>query len=691
MAQMLDPQAWERANGEFLAASVAWIRLLLRRHAPQPEAPPRPPATPAIEAPPRRWFGRRPPGETVPMITAHGEPLPHAVVTDDDVAAAAAAVEAAPDITPPPALVSLAARFGLSRFERDVLLLCAAIELDPTVGALCAAAQGSERMVYPTFALALGVLPGPAWAAVSPESGLRYWRLVEIHQPAGQPLTTSALGADERIVNHIKGLDYLDDRLAPLVGELPPVAGVALPPSQEQAVYLAVQAWAARGEPPVVQLLGPAAASKQLVARRVAASFGLTVYRLAAALLPTGPAELENLARLWQREAMLSPAALYLDADDVDAVAPGAPPVEAFLGRLPTPAFLATREGRPDLTRWTVLLDVAAPTAAERADAWRSGLGPDGDPALVEQLAGQFALDTPTIAALAAGTPADRLWADCVARSRPQLDGLARRLPPTAGWDDIVLPDDELRLLRQIADQVRRRTRVHDEWGFADRTTRGLGLSVLFAGPSGCGKTLAAEVLAADLGLDLYCTDLSGVVSKYIGETEKNLRRLFDAAETGGAILFIDEADALLGKRSEVRDAHDRYANVQIDYLLQRMEAYRGLAIMATNLRSALDTAFLRRLRYIVEFPYPERDQRRAIWQRAFPPRVPGADKLDFDRLARLTVTGGMTRNIALNAAFAAAATGSPVTMPLVLAAARDEYRKLQLPLHERDFEWAAS
>jgi SpoVK/Ycf46/Vps4 family AAA+-type ATPase len=251
-----------------------------------------------------------------------------------------------------------------------------------------------------------------------------------------------------------------------------------------------------------------------------------------------------------------------------------------------------------------------------------------------------------------------------------------------------VLPDQELRMLHQIADQVRQRTRVHDEWGFADGVTRGLGLSVLFAGPSGCGKTLAAEVLANDLELDLYRTDLSGVISKYIGETEKNLRRLFDAAEDGGAILFIDEADALLGKRSEVRDAHDRFANVQIDYLLQRMESYHGLAIMATNLRSALDTAFLRRLRYIVEFPYPEAAQRRTIWRQAFPERAPGAARLDYDRLAQLSVTGGMTRNIALNAAFAAAAAGSPISMPLVLAAARDEFHKLQLPIRDRDFAW---
>jgi SpoVK/Ycf46/Vps4 family AAA+-type ATPase len=254
-------------------------------------------------------------------------------------------------------------------------------------------------------------------------------------------------------------------------------------------------------------------------------------------------------------------------------------------------------------------------------------------------------------------------------------------------WADIVLTDEGQRTLTQIADQVAHRTTVYETWGFGDRVTRGLGLSALFAGPSGAGKTMAAEVLANHLRLDLYRIDLSAVVSKYIGETEKNLRRLFDAAEGGGSILFFDEADSLFGKRSEVRDSHDRYANIEVNYLLQRMEAYRGLAVLATNLRSALDSAFLRRLRFIVEFEFPAAAQRRAIWEKAFPPAAPHAD-LDFDRLGRLQASGGMIRNIALNAAFLAAGAETPITMRHVLAAARTEFRKLELPMPERDFTW---
>ena len=222
------------------------------------------------------------------------------------------------------------------------------------------------------------------------------------------------------------------------------------------------------------------------------------------------------------------------------------------------------------------------------------------------------------------------LWDACRLRARPRLQDLAQRIVSGATWADIVLPAPQIQTLQTIALQVRHRARVCDEWGFAEKSSRGLGLSALFAGPSGTGKTMAAEVLANELRLDLYRIDLSAVVSKYIGETEKNLRRVFDAAEEGGAILLFDEADALFGKRSEVKDSHDRYANIEISYLLQRMEAYRGLAILATNMKEALDPAFLRRLRFVVQFPFPDQTQRAEIWRRIFPAKTP-TDSLDID------------------------------------------------------------
>ena len=243
-----------------------------------------------------------------------------------------------------------------------------------------------------------------------------------------------------------------------------------------------------------------------------------------------------------------------------------------------------------------------------------------------------------------------------------------------------MLPEAQSTILHDIARQIRQRLKVYETWGFASKSARGLGISALFAGVSGTGKTMAAEALADELRLELYRIDLSQVISKYIGETEKNLRRVFDAAEGSSAILLFDEADALFGKRSEVKDSHDRYANVEISYLLQRMEAYRGLAILTTNMKDALDQAFLRRIRFVIQFPFPDEVLRAEIWRRIFPEQTPTED-LDISRLARLNVTGGNIRNIALYAAFLAADADQPVRMSHLLQAARAEFAKLEKPL----------
>ncbi|MBL0011649.1 MAG: ATP-binding protein [Nitrosomonas sp.] len=266
------------------------------------------------------------------------------------------------------------------------------------------------------------------------------------------------------------------------------------------------------------------------------------------------------------------------------------------------------------------------------------------------------------------------------------MEQLATRIAAKAEWEQLVLPPEQKALLRQITDQVAQRNRVYDTWGFREKMNRGLGINALFAGESGTGKTMAAEVIANELQLDLFRIDLSAVVNKYIGETEKNLRKLFDAAEDSGAILFFDEADALFGKRSEVKDSHDRYANIEINYLLQRMESYRGLAILATNMKSALDKAFMRRLRFIVDFPIPGIEERKEIWRKVFPPDTPVDQVLDYQRLAALNMTGGSIQNVALNAAFLAAQDGGRVTMPLVLNAARTELRKWSVPRKNRIF-----
>jgi ATP-dependent 26S proteasome regulatory subunit len=695
---------WQKGNAEYLSATMVWLHACLEQLAGQQTenqnilALPARPTREGHKSTWRHFLGgpaelpAKTPSLLLPGTGPHG---------DQRVAQAAAAMQAAAnEMDPPPALVILTQRLGLSQFEQQVLILCLGMELDTGVAGLCARCQKDPGRPYPTFALAFSLFEGASWDALSPERPPRYWRLIEITQPGGQPLTTSALRADERIVNYCKGLNYLDDRLLPLLTPIDhATSGADLPPSHRDTVDTIIRRLklvdANRGLP-ILQLLGTDAASKQLVAGEVANSIGVQLYRLPAMLLPTQAADIETLARLWQRESLLLPLALYLDTlgSSTEPVASGsASPVTRLLERTEGAVFLDTRECWPGLHKTTVSVDITKPSAAEQAAAWQAALGlAAGDsPA---HLAAQFNLSFTTIQQLAREALSeqtdraplhDRLWEACLASTRPQLDVLAERINPKATWDDIVLPDAEAALLRHIAEQVAQRTTVYEKWGFGEKMSR--GISALFSGDSGTGKTMAAEVIANDLHLNLYRIDLSAVVSKYIGETEKNLRRMFDAAENGGAILFFDEADALFGKRSEVKDSHDRYANIEINYLLQRMEAYRGLAILATNMKSALDTAFLRRLRFIVRFQFPGQAERKAIWQKVFPADMPKR-ALDYDRLARLNVTGGHIHNIAINAAFLAARAGSPVTMALVLEAARAEFRKIERPINEADFRW---
>ena len=272
----------------------------------------------------------------------------------------------------------------------------------------------------------------------------------------------------------------------------------------------------------------------------------------------------------------------------------------------------------------------------------------------------------------------DDLHVACRLQSNRKLGTLARKITPFYAWDDIVLPADRLQQLREICNQVKHRSQVYDAWGFDRKLSMGKGLNVLFSGPSGTGKTMAAEIMAGELGLDLYKIDLSTVVSKYIGETEKNLARIFEEAETSNAILFFDEADALFGRRSEVRDSHDRYANIEISYLLQRMEEYDGMAILATNLHKNMDEAFVRRMHFTVEFPFPDAANRLRIWEKIWPAETPRNPNLDPAFMARrFELAGGSIRNIALAAAFLAADDGQVVDIGHVIRATQREYQKM--------------
>jgi hypothetical protein len=666
-------EAWLEENNRYLGASLRWLRLRLQRLAPE-ERPSAESITPPDMAKPR---------------------------LEDELAEAAAAREEAAKIDPPPALVLLAQRFDLSEFERDTLLLCAALEFDPDLGAHYGRAQGGATRNYPTFGLALAAFDDASWDTLSPHRPLRYARLVEISQPGVLTLTASPLRADERIVNFVKGLNVLDDRLASLLHPLDPDLPVA--ESQQTLIETILQRLrqgAAESVLPVVQLLGADSGSKLALAGRVCATLNRRLYRLGAEAMPAQIAEIETLARLWQRENFLLPVALYIDAENSDGTpAEASNALQRFLAREVGLAFLGVRDTPVRSSRASFPIDVTKPTPGEQHAAWLAVLGrAEGDSdreATARMLAGQFDLnlrdigDAAAMASKAAGESGslrDTLWATCRDLTRPRLDLLAQHITAKATWDDLVLPAEATTLLRQISGQVRDRHQVYDGWGFGVKMNRGFGISALFAGESGTGKTMAAEVIANELRLNLYRIDLSAVVSKYIGETEKNLRKLFDAAEQGGAILFFDEADALFGKRSEVKDSHDRYANIEINYLLQRMEAFSGLAILATNMKSALDAAFMRRLRFIVNFQFPGIPERKLMWQKALPPQTPRAS-LDYDRLARFNLTGGNIHSIVLNAAFMAARDGQTVTMPIVLSAARMEYRKLEKPFNETEFK----
>jgi hypothetical protein len=709
-AAVPDAVSWTKANRDLVAAELARLRLLLQRRV----AWLRRHWAVAAAADGLGW--RITDAEADRLLTGAERTAEAQFYASDDCngisrALALAADEIAArrralqDADAPASLDVIGHVFGLSVFEREVLLLALAPELDGTFERLYAYVQDDLGRRHATADLAVSLLlrdgddTGEACERLGPHGALRRNRLIVLDEATPTAaLPHRPLRVEERIVEFVRGVNRPDSRVEHLLEPTAPalLAGADQTIVAQAADWLRVSPRQLFGR--AVNLIGPPGARQVHLARSICDAIDIGLARLDAATLLASAVDRRELVALIEREAALLNLAFYVEP--AAAACEAARPLTRELDRLRAPMFVATQSGW-QTAREVLTVAVSRPGAAERTELWQGALtragfacSDDAIAPVVEQF--DIGADEIAAAVAAAGARAAlrgsrtavnaaELWAVCRERIVPGFDELAQRVVPCYGWDDIVLPPDSAEQLRDIADQVAHRATVYRNWGFGAKLSRGQGISALFAGPSGTGKTMAAEILAGTLALDLYRIDLAGVVSKYIGETEKNLRRIFDAAEAGGAVLFFDEADALFGKRSEVKDSHDRYANIEVNYLLQRMEDFRGLAILATNRRAALDSAFTRRLRFIVEFPFPGARQRLEIWRKVFPPDA-ALQGVDFAWLARLEIPGGSIRNIALAAAFLAAAEGGTIAMRHVIRSARREFVKMERLVPDAEF-----
>ncbi|MGB5971561.1 MAG: ATP-binding protein [Spirulinaceae cyanobacterium] len=524
--------------------------------------------------------------------------------------------------------------------------------------------------------------------SLNPHAPLRHWQIIT---PIGtDPLFLRPLALDETIFHYLLGQPCLDPQLQGLVKPLT-LKQTTLPPSHQALATRLITAWSSPN-PPVVQLVGSDFAAKATIAAISTQQLGFSLLTIPAHLLPQETTALQEFCQRLERQTILGRSLVFLDCRQIlesDGLA------EKFFSQLieqlPTP-FLINSPKPKQISQPCLILEVNPPTKGEQLQLWQTALGDVATNLETElaSLAYQYNLDLPTIQTICTQTLTElnlsnsprellpSLRQNCHRLVRPALQGLAQHIETKADWEDLILPEKEKNILEEIVAQVTYRKTVSADWGWAGKGQRGQAMVAVFAGASGTGKTMAAELIGKRTGLDVYRIDLAAVVSKYIGETEKHLGQIFDGAERGGAILLFDEGDALFGKRTEVKDSRDRYANLSVSYLLQRLEAYGGLAIITTNWEESLDKAFKRRFRHIVQFPMPDKETRKLLWQRIFPQATP-THQLNFTELAKMHISGGHIRSIALNACFLAVKIGQPVTMKQVAIAARGEYIKLDL------------
>jgi hypothetical protein len=593
-------------------------------------------------------------------------------------------------------LVRLVALFGLNSLDCYILMLTLAPELDRRYERLYGYLQDDVSQRRPTVNLMMNLLGGSVperfavWERLAPTLPLRAHSIIECLPDPGQhhPIFLAHhLKVDHRILAYLLGEETPDQRLKTAIWNEKPGAQ-SLPDTVRHAFP----------ESPMIYMHGTKGAGRGPAAAALCAEYGLPLLR--ADLVQLGKLEIP-FALAWKlalREARLSNAAILFEGWESCLDDELQPPADFWsaLQRFERPVFLSGAEmwepHNSDRTRLLLRVAMGIPEYDARRQAWEATLESQSitiDERSLDELVTKFKL-TPEQISNAVHTAVDLafsrgesvratdLYAGAQAHTSMKLGRLARRVIPRYRWDDLILPPDRLEQLQEICARVRYAHTVNQRWGYIRRVAASPGVTVLFAGESGTGKTLAAEVIANDLGLALYKIDLSTVVSKYIGETEKNLSLVFNAAEASNAVLFFDEADALFGKRSEVKDAHDRYANLEVAYLLQQLEAYEGIAILATNLRQNLDEAFTRRLSFMVDFPFPEKEYRQHIWASHFPAEAPLGSDVSLTELAdRYPLAGGNIRNAALAAAYLAAADGGTITMAHIRNAIRREHQKM--------------
>jgi hypothetical protein len=625
---------------------------------------------------------------------------------------------AAAEASPSPVLWMMQ-EYQLSNFDADVLLLSLAPEVDLRYEKIYAYLQDDVTRRRPTVELILNLLCRSAEEKVSrrvhfhPDAPLIRNGLIHVAADQTQPdapFLAYAVRIDEQIGRAILGDVTTDPRLRTFCEFVVPSSSRTPMPFEADFVP-ALMRLADQFQPGMFRAYfqGSAEMEKQTVAEGLAAALGTLLLKVRISRI-ADRADFESLWRLALREARMCGAMLYVSGvDEIEGAAQRQQILEELASFRGT-AILAGKRARDFLQGSAIAavpIDFETPEYPTRAALWRAnlnGVSQAVDPTAVETLARRFNLAAGNITQAVISATMAAQWRkanhgthhetngeatcesvcldDLATAARGQcgheLAMLSRKIEPRYRWDDIVLPSDQMEQLREICSQAENRHIVYGEWGFEKKLSLGKGLNVLFCGPPGTGKTMAAEVIARELQLDLYRIDLSQIVSKYIGETEKNLNRIFNVAENSNGILFFDEADALFGKRSEVRDSHDRYANIEISYLLQKMEEYSGVSILATNLRQNLDDAFVRRLQFIVEFPFPDEEYRRQIWKSVFPKETPLGDDVNFAVLAHeVRLAGGSIKNMALAASFYAAAAGDRVSMEHLIHAVHREHQKL--------------